>query len=259
MVAHGKAAGKSFVDRRIQFGAMTSPLRDHAFSARWSVAFSLLILAVHELHELVHVVTGRLLCGTWAERDFNAWWFVRDCPTVMPTVAGPVFSYVVMLAGAALASSAKSAWRWTGVALVFSANPFARIFTAVMGGGDEMVVGRHIAGGADRTWTVRVAVIVVVATICGTAIAVAWRAMRDLKRRALWFAALLLWPMVLTGVLLFVVGNRLLRAGVLVEPAVGGAPLLVVLVTVAVFVLTGLTIRWLPHAVVNGAPASSVR
>ena len=211
---------------------------------RWWIAFSLLILAVHELHELVHVVTGRLVCGIWAQRDFNAWWFTGDCPSALPTAAGPLFSYAMMFLGAAIARRPDPA-RWAGVALLFAANPFARIFTAIMGGGDEGVIGRRLAGVTQKTPAVHIAVAIVVTAICGTAIVLGWRAMRGVNRRALWFTALLLWPMVLTGTLLFVVGNRLLRAGVLATPLVAGAPLLVMVVTVVVFVLAVLTSRWL--------------
>jgi hypothetical protein len=59
--------------------------------------------------------------------------------------------------------------------------------------------------------------------------------------------------MVLTGTLLFLVGNRLLSAGVLVEPEVGGAPFLVVLVTVVVFSLAALTIGWLSRVTSSAA------
>src|SRR5687768_3668815 len=54
-------------NRRYAAGLPTgSPLQ-------WFTAFSFLLLAVHELHELAHAVTGRLLCGAWPVRDFNAW------------------------------------------------------------------------------------------------------------------------------------------------------------------------------------------
>lgn len=217
-----------------------------ASNARWWIAFSLLVLAVHELHELVHVVTGRAVCGIWAQRDFNAWWFTGECASVLPTVAGPLFSYLAMFAGAAIAR--RPAARWAGIALLFAANPFARIFTAMMGGGDEGVIGRHLAGVAGKTAAVHVAVALVVAAICGTAIVLGFRAMRGVTGRGLWFSALLLWPMVLTGTLLFAVGNRLLRAGVLTTPLIAGAPLLVMIVTVVVFALTLLTWRWLNRA-----------
>lgn len=206
--------------------------------ARWWIAFSLLILAVHEAHELAHVLTGRALCGTWAARDFNAWWFTTPCHSVWPTVAGPLFSYLLMFIGARMRREA-------GVALLLAANPFARIFTAAMGGGDEMVVGKRIAATAQRTPVVHLLVLLVVTAICGTALFLAWRAMRGLPRRTLWFVGMMVWPMVVTGVLLFAIGNRLLRAGVLAEPAIAGAPPLVLVVTAVVVVLSGLTFRWL--------------
>jgi len=208
-------------------------------NVRWFLAYSFLLLAVHEVHELAHAVAGRVLCGAWPVRDFNAWRFAGGCTSWLPSAAGPVFSYALMLVGAILAARAAS--RWVGIALIFAANPFARIFTAVMGGGDEMVVAQRIADSSTRTPALRVIVIAVVALLAGTAIAAGWRAMSGLKRRGLWFAVVLLWPMVLTGVGLFVIGNGLLRANVLDSPSVTGAPLLVVIVSAASIVLAAIT------------------
>jgi hypothetical protein len=212
-------------------------------SSRWILAYSFLLLAVHEAHELAHVITGRVFCGEWATRDFNAWQ-LSDCATWLPTAAGPIFSYLVMLLGALIGLRSKDK-RWLGVAIVFAANPFARIFTAVMGGGDEMLIAKRIAGVSTRTPALHAIVLVMVTVICGAAIVAGWRAMKGLERRALWFVFVLLWPMVLTGTLLFWIGNRLLRSGVLATPLVAGAPLLVMLVTIVAVACTALTIRWL--------------
>jgi hypothetical protein len=51
--------------------------------------------------------------------------------------------------------------------------------------------------------------------------------------------------MLLTGILLFAVGNRLLAAGVLAEPVILGAPLLVWLVTL----LSAAALVWLRRAI----------
>jgi hypothetical protein len=206
---------------------------------RWFIAFSFLLLTVHEAHELAHAVTGKLVCDEWPARDFNAWRFVGECTSWLPTLAGPLFSYALMFAGAWIATRS----RWAGVAVIFAANPFARIFTAAMGGGDEMVVAQRVSGLATRTMTLRVVVFVIVTAICGAAIVAGWRAMSGVKRRGLWFTLALLWPMVLTGVALFVVGNRLLRAGVLAEPVIAGAPLLVVVASIAFAIATLSTVR----------------
>ncbi|HKR66386.1 MAG TPA: hypothetical protein VJZ00_21845 [Thermoanaerobaculia bacterium] len=204
---------------------------------RWFLAFSFLLLAVHEAHELAHAVVGRMVCGEWPLRDFNAWHFVHDCSSVLPTAAGPLFSYAIMVIGALLARTSPAA----GAAVLFAANPFARIFTAAMGGGDEMLVAQRLLGLTQRTWPLRIGVLVVLLAICGSAIFVGWRAMR----RPLWFITAMLWPMILTGVLLFVVGNGLLRRGVLAQPVITGAPLLVIVVSAAAAVMTVLTFRWM--------------
>lgn len=205
---------------------------------RWFFAFSCLVLAVHEGHELVHAVTGRMLCGEWPVRDFNSWRFVGECSSWWPTAAGPLFSYALMLIGGVLARR-----HTAGIALLFAANPFARLFTAAMGGGDEMVVAQRLAGAAERSLALRLVTLFVVGTLCGSALFVAWQAMKRVARRGAWFPLALLWPMVLTGVGLFVIGNRLLRSGLLASPVITGAPLLVLLVSAVAVVLTGLTRR----------------
>jgi hypothetical protein len=215
-----------------------------ALHGRWFLAFSFLLLAVHEGHELTHALAGRILCGAWPMRDFNAWRFVGDCSSWWPTAAGPLFSYAVLLLGGLMAARSET-YKWAGLAILFAANPFARIFTAAMGGGDEMVVAQRLAGAAQRTTSLRVAVLLFVLAICGSALVVAWRSMRGLFARGWWFSLALVWPMALTGVALFVVGNRMLHAGVLRSPQVGGAPLLVVLVSGATVLLTIVTHRWL--------------
>ncbi|HVG22866.1 MAG TPA: hypothetical protein VND45_01825 [Thermoanaerobaculia bacterium] len=211
---------------------------------RWFAAFSFLLLAVHEAHELAHAVTARVVCGAWPLRDFNAWRFAGECNSILPTTMGPLFSYALMLAGALIAGR-RARFGAGGIALLFAANPFARIFTAVMGGGDEMVVARWLAGVTERTPLLRVAVLAFVLLVCGSAIVFAWRAMRGVARRGIWFALALLWPMALTGVALFVIGNRLLHAGVMADRSISGAPLLVVLVSAAAAVLAMATVPWL--------------
>lgn len=209
---------------------------------RWFVGYSFLLLAIHEAHELAHAITGRALCGEWPVRDFNAWRFVGECASYLPTAAGPAFSYALMLVGALIAH--RTQYRWAGIALLFAANPFARIFTAAIGGGDEMVVAQYLTDSPTRTLPLRLAVLAFVLAICGSAIIAGWRAM-IVERKALAFALILLWPMILTGVALFLIGNGLLKSGVLATPTIGGAPLLVILVSAAAAVLAALTLRWL--------------
>ncbi|HEX2834439.1 MAG TPA: hypothetical protein VHW00_15620 [Thermoanaerobaculia bacterium] len=206
-------------------------------TAKWFAAFSFLLLAVHEAHELAHAVTARIVCGGWPVRDFNAW--AAPCDSWLSTAAGPLFSYALLLIGALLPNRA------AGVALLFAANPFARIFTAAMGGGDEMVVAQRLLGFSERTLSLRLLVLTFVTLVCGTAIVAGWQKMRDFPKRGVWFPVVLLWPMILTGVALFAIGNRLLRTGLLDQVGPGGAPLLVTMVSAAAAILAILTSRWL--------------
>jgi hypothetical protein len=223
-------------------------------SWRFLLAFSSLALLLHELHELAHTVTGRLLCGGWGTRDFNVWRLAEGCTTYVPTAIGPLLSYAIMYLGVALTRSPR--FRLLGVALALAPNPFARLFTALMGGGDEMVLARVLAG-TGKTPVLRLAVIVVVGALALPPILAAWRGLEP-YRRSIAFPLLLLAPMILTGVLYFVLGNRLLAAGVLATPLIGGDPLLIFLTTVATAIATGVTVRWLmPSGAATGerAPA----
>jgi hypothetical protein len=60
----------------------------------------------------------------------------------------------------------------------------------------------------------RIAVALFVSIACG-ALVTPWRAMKAARAGGWWFAIGMLWPVVLAGVPLFVIGNRMLRAAVL--------------------------------------------
>jgi hypothetical protein len=218
--------------------------RTRRLDIRWFAAFSFLIVAVHELHELAHAVTARMLCGEWPSRDFNAWHLAAPCSTSWPTAAGPLFSYAVMFGGVILAARSVK-YRLPALAVIFAANPFARIFTVAMGGGDEMVVARQIVTSLHDP-LLHNAVLAVVLAICGSVIVLRWRSIPNRGAlRIAWAFTVLVWPMVFTGLALFLVGNRTLKAGVLATPTVGGAAFLVLLVSGAAAVLSLLTLPWL--------------
>jgi hypothetical protein len=82
----------------------------------------------------------------------------------------------------------------------------------------------------------------------------AWRAL-PARRRFGWFVLLFLSGIFVTGPLLFVVGNRLLARGVLSDPGLLGAPLLVELVTLATAMGLALTWRSLQNAPDMGSDA----
>jgi hypothetical protein len=117
-------------------------------SFKYIITFLLLLIVMMELHEIVHISVGRLLCGCWGPRDFNVWSLCEGCDANQPmswlaTLAGPVFSFTLMWWGTFWLNATHPAKVAVGFSLIFSNIPFGRITTVMMGGGDEMVVLRH--------------------------------------------------------------------------------------------------------------------
>lgn len=229
---------------------MPSPHPERTPSWRWLVAFALAILVAHELHEIVHTWTGRALCGAWGTRDFNVWRLAPGCRTWVPTLVGPLFSWAAMWLGVLFIRSGEENRRWVGLALVFAPNPLGRLLPALMGGGDEGVVARAFVG-ASGPWA-RLLVAVVSFAVILPPLAVAWRAL-PVRRRGGWFALLFLAAVLVTGPLLFAVGNRLLAAGVLTAPGAFGAPVLVEVATATFLAL----FLWRRKDLANAGPAGT--
>lgn len=116
---------------------------------KYLLAFIALNMLMGELHEQAHIQTGFAICGCYGQRDFNVWETCASCISsglsYLATVSGPVFSYIVywFCALVLLQSSNRKKINF-GIALLFATLPFARIFTASMGGGDEKTVLIHL-------------------------------------------------------------------------------------------------------------------
>lgn len=115
----------------------------------YAVAFLLLEFACMQAHEVIHHVVGRLVCGAWGDMTFNLFYLSPGCfetkkVALISTFAGPALSYFLMWVGMLLVL--KSRHGLLGISLIFANLPFARFITAVMAGGDEMVIGRRIIG-----------------------------------------------------------------------------------------------------------------
>jgi hypothetical protein len=214
------------------------------FTARWLAAFSVLTLVMHEAHELAHTIMGRVLCGVWAERDFNAWSLPATCTTPVPTAMGPLFSAAGMILGIVLTRSAEWRRRWVGIALIFACNPLARIITVLMRGGDELTVVRNLSGTPTVSPAAYWATVALVTLVFGGGIVAGWRATAGVRYRVAGFVAVLIGPMVITGTLLFVLLNGMLKRGVMAAP-VAGMPALVLLVSVIVAALGIASASWL--------------
>ncbi|KAA9333149.1 hypothetical protein F0P96_09210 [Hymenobacter busanensis] len=225
---------------------------------RYVVAFLLLNLLVSELHELAHIATGGLICGCYGPRTFNVWQTCTACahPDLypLPSVAGPLGSYALMWLGSLLLFSPSPRRQGLGFSLLFAALPFARIFTLLMGGGDEMVIVRTLAAPENRL-LYRLLMTALVLLVAGIPMAVAYRRVRNHRPWA-WVAGFAVGPLLFQFLYLFQLLNGLLKRGLLAEPWLMGTPLLVTIHTAIAAVLLVAFARYLPtiNAAVSASP-----
>ena len=214
-------------------------------SASYVVAFTLLLLIMMETHEIVHISVGRLLCGCWGTRDFNVWSLCEGCQESQPlwwlaTLAGPVFSFMVMWWGMFWLRSPDRQKQALGFAFIFCNIPFGRITTVMMGGGDEMVVLRHLLRGyvslQQTIWIGSVLLLLLgVPPIIN-----AYKYLTN-KRKWLYIAGFLTLPLLFLLLYLLTGMNTLLTHGFLVEPWIMGTPLFITLHTL----IAALLLFWL--------------
>ena len=80
---------------------------------KYVLTFSALIFIFHELHEIVHTLTGRLICGCWGKRDFNGWGLCEGCSeqnpfSIVATFTGPIFTFIMIWIGTFLIGQNKT-------------------------------------------------------------------------------------------------------------------------------------------------------
>lgn len=204
-------------------------------SASFLAAFAALRYLLHELHEFGHMGVARALCGDWGTRDFNNVHPIADsCMKTAATdplvaLAGPATNYLTLWLAALLLlpraggperSPTRLAW---GLALVFAALPFARLFTAVMGGGDELGMAR---AWLDNPLAARLLTVLLIAAIMAWPLWLAFKTLRATGRNWGFFVLALVLPMLVEGALVQGLLNRLLAQGTLgsLDSVAWGAP-----------------------------------
>jgi hypothetical protein len=189
-------------------------------------ALLFLVLALAEAHELAHIATGRELCGGWGVRDFSVWTTREGCGErqLLATFAGPLFTYAVIWMGTWMLMKGRSEGvRAFGLTAIFAAMPFARIFTAVTGHGDE-VSGLSAALGDHRVgWAAGLSAVVM---LLWYPLMQAYGSLVRQRRLAV-FCGLLAGPMLVHGVIVHGVMNHLLARGVMAREGWLGSPVLV--------------------------------
>lgn len=109
-----------------------------------ALAFLSLMFVVMEAHELTHITVARFICGCWGVRNSFIWEICAGCQqqhplSLLATLAGPIFSYILIWSGRSmLKHGERYSYRSLGFSLIFANLPFARLFTAALGKGDEI-------------------------------------------------------------------------------------------------------------------------
>lgn len=187
----------------------------------WFPAFLCACFVLSELHEQVHIQTVYLLYSSYGPRDFNLWQTARsDGYRWIATLAGPLFSFACMWTGLWISRRHPG----PGITLLFAALPFARVLTALMGGGDEKVVLLALSGNETLGPGLRVILAMVVLLCAGVPVLLAARRFR---LRASMIALLLVLPLLIEYPLTHSLYNRLLHQGIGARVFFGGTPWLI--------------------------------
>lgn len=213
------------------------------------LAFFLLLLLLAESHELAHIFTGYAFCGCWGERDFNVWGLCAGCRdenpwAIVATFAGPIFTFSLIWLGRHWLKGQNARKQILGFVLIFANLPFARIFTALMGGGDE-VYGLSVIFGDDANWQLVWGTgLIIVFALAVPPLLTAWKAIANAQRWA-YFLGFLILPMLLAILVIFIGLNGLLAQGVLATALIWGTPLLISIHTLIVIFLVWQTFPYL--------------
>ena len=199
---------------------------------RYVMAFFALNMIMGELHEQVHINTGYFICGCYGPRNFNVWATCEQCVSqqwsFLATLAGPLFSCSLMWLGAWwIAKSSNNKKRILGFSLLFSNLPFARIFTALVGGGDEKVVIQAISGNEDPFISKLIAVLIVT-IICLPPMIIAYRK-SDVQNRFLLITGFAIIPLIYGMLYHHIFLNWLLKKGIVSDSYILGTPSLILL------------------------------
>lgn len=198
------------------------------FKQAYWIAFLALCMIMGELHEQAHVQTGYWLCGCYGERNFNIWVTCSTCMAngYIATLAGPLFSYIIYwICAYRIRYAPTTIGKWYALAVLFATLPFARIFTAITGGGDEKVFIASLIGTYLTPIVLRIITILTVLVCCLPPIMIAAKQL-TVKHKWLYLLALNIGPLLFAMVWQWQIMNRLLSAGVLAR-SYAGTPLLI--------------------------------
>jgi hypothetical protein len=194
------------------------------------LSFFSLSFLMHEAHEIAHTLTGRFICGCWGHRDFNYWALCQECSassslTIMASVAGPLFTYLMIWIGAVLIRKSQSEIkRIVGLCLIFANLPFGRILTALLKGGDEILIFNSLMQDSTTAWIMG---IILALAVTSLPLYTVYKFMNNKK----WFWFFFIVPVVVNILMFQGLLNTLAKSDLLSEVWILGSPMIVTLWT----------------------------
>ncbi len=206
------------------------------------LGFLVLVLLLHEAHELGHHAAARLVCGCWGTRDFLLWQLCEGCAHTpnwyIASFAGPLVSALFLWLGFVWLSpkqpETKNAW---GLALVFGSLPLPKLLAMAMRGGDEIRTLKQAL--SDAPFFPYLPVMAGALLVLLAVAAPLWRAITTIRNNYKWpvIALLLIAPMYIDRLIIekFLNGYLIHRVGH--WPVYNGASLLIWLWTALLIIL----------------------
>lgn len=183
---------------------------------RYCAAFIAFVFLFGQLHEMAHLTAAYMVYGRPGKQiDFNLWTLCTGCEanpySYVPTIFGPVFSYLCMWTGYfMLRSENRKIWNLAFV-LVLGNLAFARIFTAAMGGGDEITVLKELMSD-QPLWLIKTLGFLLVFAAAFPPLYLTHKRL-DNKKRILLMVGFCLLPLLIMYPYEFILLGKLLKAG----------------------------------------------
>ncbi len=214
-------------------------------SWRYLVFFFSANLILTELHEQTHIQLGYILCSCYGNRDFNTWTTCASCNSpllYLTVIAGPVLSYLLFWLGAWLfkKNNRKASLNALGFTLLFGSLPFARIFTAIIGGGDEKIFFTHFF--SDPV-IIRLLSITLTLVLCLVPILICFRSMKG--KRIVWLLFFCMAPLLFGMIYQRLLLGSLLKKNIFAQTHLLGTPDLVLIHLFILMVIVMIGRNWM--------------
>ncbi len=187
---------------------------------RYCLAFMAFVFVFGQLHEVAHLTAAFVVCGyPGNQADFKLWTLCGDCQVnpngYIATIFGPVFSYLMMWTGYFLMRSSNKKYWGVAFVLILGNLPFARIFTAGMGGGDETTVLKTLFS-AEPVWLIKTIGFLIVAGLAFPPIFMAYKRLHC-KRKLLLIVTFCVAPMLIMMPYEFILLGKVLKSGFMAD------------------------------------------